>query len=312
VNLAALALCIFLLARVEGMDLLSAAVLVLLAGQGLANAFRFGQLYILISLCIIAGWLAVRGGRRFAGGFLLGLFIPVKYYPVAFLPWYIARREWRTVLGMLTGAVAVAAAGFLALGPAVHAAFLRDAAGAHFLGRLSLQDPFSHSFQSFGSLFRRLFVADGTWNPSPLMDVPAAASVLIVVLTGTVLALLVYTLARPDETSWALWGIGALLLAPATATYHLVLLWLPAALLLSDREGGVAHTTARRVVLTAYAVIGFLPMTALRVLDGGWTTPLAYPRLALLAVLFAAGFLLHATARTPAPANPSTLEHAPA
>lgn len=312
VNLAALAMCILLLARVEGMTLLPAALLVLVAGQGLANAFRFGQLYILMSLCITAGWLAARGGRRFAGGLLLGLFIPVKYYPVAFLPWYIARREWRTVLGMLTGAGAVAAAGLLALGPAVHGAFVRDAAGDHLRGQLSLQDPFSHSFQSFGSLLRRLFVPDPSWNPAPLVDAPAAATVLLVAATGTVLALLVYSLRRPDDTSWALWGIGALLLAPATATYHMVLLWLPAALLMSAREDGPARKIARWIVPGAVAVIGFLPMTALRALDGGWTTPLAYPRLALLAVLFAAGLFLHATGRTPVRENPSTFRRIPA
>jgi alpha-1,2-mannosyltransferase len=296
-NLCAVLLAIVLLARIAEMGWPVAALVVLLGGQGLANAFRFGQMYIILSAVIIAGWGLARNGNRLAGGILLGIFIPIKYYPAAFIPYYAAKREWRTVAGMMLGAGIAAAAAWAVMGTEVHLLFFRSVMGEHLQGHLTLQDPFSPSFQSFPALFRRLFVSDAARNPSPLFDAPLLARILAAAMTALVFILLVRGLQRwrdrrsvqREDTVFALWGIGTLLAAPATATYHMVLLWLPVLLLVVTARTFPRNRGLTLLLLGAYGCIGFLPLSWFRSLDGGWTTFLAYPRLALLAVLFALG-----------------------
>jgi hypothetical protein len=88
--------------------------------------------------------------------------------------------------------------------------------------------------------------------------------------------------------SIGLLGILVLVLAPATASYHFVLLWLPVGLLLGwlQRERAQAHAS---ILLGLYSLIGFLPYGHLSGFAGrGGLTMLAYPRLLLLLAMFSA------------------------
>src|SRR5262249_43078954 len=94
----------------------------------------------------------------------------------------------------------------------------------------------------FDTLFRRLFVYEATVNPHPWRDLPGLQAPAVA-LTKTVLTALAITtlvrLIRIDRANSAapslgVLGILVLLVAPATATYHFVLLWLPVALLVGD------------------------------------------------------------------------------
>jgi hypothetical protein len=79
-----------------------------------------------------------------------------------------------------------------------------------------------------------------------------------------------------------------LLLAPATATYHFVLLWLPVGLLIGYffRQRAPLYGS---FILGAYALIGFFPYGhAYRFEGRGGLTVLAYPRLFLLLAMFTA------------------------
>jgi hypothetical protein len=83
-------------------------------------------------------------------------------------------------------------------------------------------------------------------------------------------------------------GILVLLVAPATASYHFVLLWLPVGLLIDYflRE----RTPARAYfILGTYALIGFFPYKFTQPFEGrGGLTVLAYPRLFVLFAMFIA------------------------
>jgi hypothetical protein len=283
-----------LLARTLSWSRLDAAVFVLLSGQAIVSDLRFGQPYILVSALCLLGYSACRQGRPWLGGLAFGLFVPIKYYPVTLLAYYAWRRQWRVVLGGAVAIAAVTALSIGALGWPLHETFLRSVLGSHLAADLSGQDPFAASFQSFDTLFRRLFVPNPDLNPHPLL----AASYLQVpslIVTKAVLALLagmaLVKLARRDATaaaapSIAVLGILALLIAPATATYHFILLWLPVGLLVDYflREGarGAAY-----IILGAYALIGLFPYRFTAPFEGrGGLTVLAYPRLMLLLALF--------------------------
>jgi hypothetical protein len=93
-------------------------------------------------------------------------------------------------------------------------------------------------------------------------------------------------------------GILTLLLAPATATYHFVLLWLPVGLLARYLfQSGSPRGAV--VMLLCYVLIGFCPYGHTVGFAGrGILNVLAYPRLCLLLLMFLVGVycLWHGTA----------------
>ena len=234
VSIVCLAASILLLMRILSWGFFETAVFVLLSGFGLINDLRFGQPYILISLSCILGYYAYLERRPFLAGICFGLFAPIKYFPVVFLGYFAFRRVWGVVLGGAAVMLCVALLSVGILGWKIHQEFLAVLAN-HLVAKLDLQDPFAVSYQSFDSLFRRLFVFDAARNPYPLWDMPRL-HVLGVLVTKLVLfalaAAALVRLARRNPAAAAAPSIGILgiltmLLAPATASYHFILLWLP-------------------------------------------------------------------------------------
>jgi hypothetical protein len=316
VNLLTLFGCVVMLARILEWDLLESALLLLLSGYSLISSLRFGQPYILVSAACIAGYYLRLKRQPLLGGFCFGLFLPIKYFPVVPLTYFAFRKEWRLVLGGLLAVLGVVITSIGVLGWRIHGDYVGSVLGAHLVGQLSMQDPFAVGFQSFDSLYRRLFVFDAAANPRPWLALPEMRIVLLILSKSTLalvaLALLARLARTGDETgtgpSIGLLGILTLLMAPATASYHLLLLWLPLGLLLRYLIS-VGERVSACVLLSAYAVLGFLPAQATaRFVGHGVLTILAYNRLLLLLLMFvtAGEALWRATAKGPsARPNPS-------
>jgi hypothetical protein len=303
---------IALLARLLGWPAADAAVIVLCSGYAIANGLRLGQPYMLVSLSCVFGYYAWRRSRPLLAGLSLGVFVPIKYFPVIILACLGYLRQWRVLAGAAIAVAGVALLSIAVLGFDLHRQYLVSVFGQHLTAHLSGQDPFSVSYQSWDSLYRRLFVWDAALNPHPWRIQPAVAPIATAV-TKAALALLTLAaivqlrrLHRDDAQAWAapsvgLLGIAALLLAPATASYHFVLLWLPVALLvdyfLRARQRGAAFG-----VLGLYALIGFFPyrFTAPFESHGGLVV-LAYPRLALLLVMLLGSVVAINRCRSEAP-----------
>ena len=284
---------IVLLSRILTWSLIDTALLVLLSGWAVVNAFRLGQPYILVALSCIAGYYAYLRSRPWIAGMCFGLFTPVKYFPVVMLGYFAFRKRWRIVAGGALTILVVVLASIAILGWPLHEQFLTSVIGNHLVGQLRMQDPFTAIFQSFDSLYRRLFVFDATANPHPWVIAPALHPAAVVVTKGAILLATIATLVRlwraPGVTAPAigLLGVVTLLLAPGTGTYHLVLLWLPVGLLVDYllRQG----SRGAYFLLGCYALIGYLPYELTRRFEGrGLQTVLAYPRLLLLSALFVA------------------------
>jgi hypothetical protein len=290
------AVSIFLLSRILLWGVVESALLVLLSGAAFINAVRFGQPYTLVSLSCILGYYAYLRGRPLLAGLCLGLFSPIKYFPAVFLIYFAFRKQWKLVLAGAAAILAVVLLSVAVLGWKVHQEFLGSVLGTHLVGKLSMQDPFTASFQSFDTLFRRLFVFDAISNPHPMisrpeLDVPGVILTKLLIFCtamATLVRLARSGLERSVPLSVAILGILVLLLAPATATYHFVLLWLPIGLLVNCllRQGadGLAY-----LVVGIYALIGFFPYRFSSHFEGqGALTILAYPRLFLLLAMFVA------------------------
>ena len=284
---------IVLLSRLLTWSAIDSAIFVLLSGWAVHNSFRLGQPYILVSLCCILGYYAYLKGRPWSAGMFFGLLTPVKYFPVVMLVYFALRKQWPVVIG---GALTIALVTWLSiavLGWRIHEQFLTSVLGNHLVARLSMQDPFTANFQSLDTLFRRLFVFDAIANPRPLLDAPLLSEVGVLVTKAVILAATIAALIRlgrvPQATapSIGLLGILTLVLSPATATYHFVLLWLPVGLLLDYLLRERARACAY-LMLGSYAVIGFLPYGQSARFEGrGGLTVLAYPRLFLMLAMLA-------------------------
>jgi hypothetical protein len=285
---------ILLLARVLAWSTLDAALLVLLSGWAITAGLRLGQPYVLVSASCILGYYAYLRDRPWLAGASLGVFTPLKYFPVVILAYLGLFRRWQVLAGGALTIVLVCGVSIAVLGWSIHVQFLSSVLGNHLIGKLSMQDSFSASFQSFDSLFRRLFLFDAAANPHPWDAAPSLQSVGVLLAKTVILLMAIATMVRLTRARGAsatapsvgLLGITTLLLGPANATYHLTLLWLPVGLLvdffLRERAAGYGY-----LLVGAYALIGFFPYGLTAPFDGrGGLSVLAYPRLFLLLLMF--------------------------
>jgi len=179
----------------------------------------------------------------------------------------------------------------------VHEIFILSVFGNHLTGRLSLQDqtvPFTAVYQSFDTLFDRLFVFDPAQNPQPLLAAPLLRTFSLITVKGSILLVAVATLVKLARGSTAgaaapsigILGIVLFLIAPATATYTCALLWLPVALLINYFLSKGTRMQAY-FILGGYVLIGFIPYNYAYPFEGhGGLSLLAYPRLFLLFAMF--------------------------
>lgn len=290
VSVLSLVCSILLFSRILSWNFIDSTVFVLLSGYAVINALRLGQPYIVVSLSCILGYYAYLKGWPLLAGMCFGLFVPFKYFPVVMLIYFGCRKEWKIVLG---GAVAILAVAFVSisvLGWKIHEIFLSSVLGNHLVANIRMQDPFAASFQSFDTLFRRLFVFDATSNPQPLFARAGLAIISVAITKAAILCAAVAALVKLGRNhpttstapSIGIIGILTLLVAPATATYHFVLLWLPVGLLIDYLFRERSPQSAYFVIGT-YALIGFFPYRFTQPFEGrGALTVIAYPRLFLL------------------------------
>jgi hypothetical protein len=294
-SVACLLAAIILLAKVLSWRTVDAAIFVLLSGYAIVGGLRFGQPYVIVSLSCILGYYAYLKSRPLLAGICFGVFAPIKYFSVPLLVYFAFRKQWKLALSGVLTILLIVFASIAVLGWPIHAKFL-SILESHLIGRLAMQDPFTASFQSFDSLFRRLFVFDSAFNPVPLWSMPRLQPMAVVVTKLAIFGVAVTTMVRLTRIGAAaaapcigIIGVLTLLLAPATATYHFALLWLPVGLLINFAFQKSARGCAY-LMLGAYALIGVFPYQFTAPFEGrGGLSVLAYPRLWLLLAIFIVG-----------------------
>ena len=293
-NISLLLVSVIVLSRLLAFTLLESTAFVLLSGWGLVNCFRFGQLYIALSLSMLLGFYFYKQKRNRHAGIALGFLAPIKYFPIILISFFAARKRWALVSSSLLTIFFIVGLSVAILGWKIHFEFMQSVFGEHLQSNLSHQTPFVSTYQSFDSLFRRLFVYDAALNPSPIADLRTAYVSLKAGCLVAVCGFASHALRRlwkihspeTEELSISILTILGRLIAPATATYHYLLLWLPVGILLRHFSANY-QTRLFLFTLALYTAIGFLPYSFFLQFDGqGLLTVFAYPRLALLLSLF--------------------------
>jgi hypothetical protein len=251
------------------------ALVSLLPTAALANALAYGQPYPLLLLFLATSLLAATRGRWGWAGVLLSPVLALKLYGSAFLILFVLARRWRAAAGLVLGTALVVAASAALLGREIHDVYWREIFPASVDGRI--QDPYSTIWQSGSSLARRLLEREPDLNPQPLLDRPelahrASRAIPVVLVVG---AALCAAAAGAPSRQWAIVIAGTLAASPLAATYHFVLLAVPAAIVLADDERRAPERIAA-LVLYAFAASS-LPHYA-AAWAHGMANLLAFPR----------------------------------
>jgi hypothetical protein len=227
----------------------------------LCNPFRQqmnqGQLNLFLLLLLTAVWAADRSGRPAWAGVWLGLATAVKLFPGFLFLYFLARRQWRSVL--VGGATFLAVTGVtgLVLGWATYRDYLEEVMPVVAVYR----DWWPNA--SLLGFWAKLFDGRGgkvvpVWHSPGLMAGAYLASAAVV-------AAVVGWIARKARSreeldlAFSLTLTGMLLVSPITWDHYFTLLFLPLVILWLDLPGAGLERTAFWVVL------GLL-----------WLTPLVY------------------------------------
>lgn len=291
-NIILLIAVILLLMKITHKDWLCCALIVLASGIGLVNNFRFGQFYIILALLIMLGYYWWEKRQPYLSGIALGIGTVVKYFPVIYFFNLAEKKEWKTFFAGIATIIILIGAGVWIIGVEAHRQFISSVLFSHMDGTIKGQSSFSATFESWNSLLHRLFVYDPAENPSPVVVLPMAYILIKWGITAAVVIITAWTYKRANviwvdkalQIQFALISIAALLLLPASATYHYLLLMFPVALLLFARS---PWSVEQKIILCCYVAIGAMPYVLFRGFDAqGILTLLAYPRLWCMTLLF--------------------------
>jgi hypothetical protein len=300
VNLLFGVICVYAWKKVTGWTWLASVLIVLASGASLTNNFAFGQLYLITVTSLLLTFILFRRGNVMLAGIFLGVFAAIKYYPLVVVAgicslWLVenshTRRSCLLVVFYFTMTVAILIlAQIVFFGSQVMTEYLHVALLPHLSSDLSGQGMYGFLFQSWDSLARNLFVYDPVANPTPWVDWPAGRSILKVIITSTVAAITIAVLfinrRSPQRMHifLAMPALGALVLLPASATYHFILLLFPLGLLLT---GSCFDRRVTNVLMVLYIAVGFIPYRGFFDMADANGLLFAYPRLWLVTLLFA-------------------------
>lgn len=260
------------------------------SGWAMVNAVYLGQVYLLMLFCLALSMHFRALGRDVLSGIFAGVFIPIKYFPITLVALFVLEKRWKAVGSSLAAAAVISLGSVALLGWEIHAHFLQSVFASHLDGQLS--NPFALSYQSWNSLLRNLFVKDQILNPDPAFNwtngfAIARWAIALAIISPFFVAVRREMLnARRTGMLVALLFVTTLLLSPASASYHMLLLALPAALLLPELQRDV-NKNALTVLAASYLTMGILPIALLDQLSlHGGLILLGYPRLYLLLIMF--------------------------
>lgn len=269
-------------------------IIVLLSGHAIINNFKFGQAYIALMATVLLFILHLERRNAERAAIWLGAGIALKYFPVIYVPLLAVRKQWRAILGtaIVVLLLWLGATVFLGWGAVVD--FLGRVAASHVQGDIVGQSNNAVLFQSWNSLLRRVFVADPLTNPVPVLNFHSGyAWGMVVVYCAWAFtvsvgwkSLLRYDPAWRFKQEAAYLTVAAFVILPASATYHALLL---APALVLHLAPLTTYNRFEWAALIAYCGIGLAPYSSTAGFAAkGWLVVLAYPRLWLITVMFAA------------------------
>lgn len=238
INLLLLALMIVQAKSLTRLTLLEVSLIFSLFVMPIASNLRLGQSYFLFTSILFFFIKQVQGNKKkLLAGTALGFAAALKYFPIVYgLYGFSSKKRGKLLQGITLGIITVICLPLFFNGVTPYIAFFQHFVN-HMEGNLAGQGQFSFTFQSIDTLLANLFIYDAQYNPNALINAPILKTLLKLIFTAIVLMLSIKAYLKnpkPDAISVGICIIGAFLLIPATASYHLLLLVPCIALVISD------------------------------------------------------------------------------
>ena len=251
-NLVFLAASVWMLSQLTRFRMDQIWLLAFCGFYSLYKNFLFGQYYVFLLFLLTLTFYSLHRRRPISAGFVAGAAFALKLYAGPFLLYFVAKRRWKTVAGMIA---AIIGAGVLAIAmfgwPDIRYYLVQILPRSLEAGCV---DPYNAGNPTLSTLLRRWFVREPQLNPDPLWDAPW---LFFFMRTFVSLAIVVFAflglMMRPttDRRDFAWFLVAVLLLSTNVAPYTFILLLLPIALLLHDAKPWPAfYLVASYVLLT--------------------------------------------------------------
>jgi hypothetical protein len=189
----------------------------------LQTNFICGQYYVVILALICGAYYARVSDHRFTSGLLLAAAASLKLFPALFLILFIRKRDWRSASGLVLGGAVLAAASVSIFGWEVHRVWLTEVLPRASRG--DIIDPYAIQWNSFATLWHKIFLFEPTLNPSPLFD--SATLYAFAQATTTTLLVFSYLVVFGSDCTehtpaleWAAFVSLLLLLSSMPSSYH--------------------------------------------------------------------------------------------
>ncbi|MGC4022298.1 MAG: glycosyltransferase [Cyclobacteriaceae bacterium] len=271
----------------------------LVGGLSLINNVAFGQLYLIMTVALLYVYVLINQHRPILASTILALFISIKYFPIIlvvalFLLGFLENEKLKRITYLKTSSFSIVLLGLLCgfqfyfFGTEVMTEFFKSSLIPHIGGDLQGQNPYSFQFQSWESLFRNLFVLDPEFNPHPWINIPMLKNVflaLIIISIGTFTSIILFQFRsheKKEAVYFSLPALAAMVVFPASASYHFILLLVPIIILMSSFIFDKSYSF---IAISIYVAIGFIPYSWFFHLGENGTAA-AYPRLYLLVILY--------------------------
>jgi len=236
-------------------------IICLLAIVPLRTSFLYGQMHLLVLLLMVLAFSCYTRRRMIACGALLALAAALKIYPAVFGIYFLWKKQWRPLLGLIVTAVVVMSITCMWMGPGIVYQYISQQLPRSLQGEML--DPYHWHAASAAALLHRLLLFEPALNPHPLYNSPALYAILYPLWQLAVLvpffSLVKYTSNHPRsiQLEWAALTIALLVLSPVPSSYHFVVMILPVVLLVE------ALKEKRRSIVTILALYVMISVTDL-------------------------------------------------
>jgi hypothetical protein len=287
-NLAFLLLIGALLHVITQLNRRRIALLMFLAVIPLRNNFLFGQLHIFVLLLLtLAAWLYVEDWLFFCG-IVLAVAATAKIYPALFLLFFIFKKQWHAVVGLVVGLTSAALTSLYLFGSDACWLYAQQVLPRALRGEVT--DPYNVAWNSFSALLRRLFISEPELNPNPVAHLPWLYAFLYSAINSFILVAFMWAIGSRTgdrdrrKLEWAIFLFLLLLLSSQPASYHFVALILTTVLVVDYLLTRQRRFEAGLIVVIYALICGpliqlpWVPATA-------WRNLFFFPRLALMIVL---------------------------
>ena len=262
INLCLLAASVELLSRVTTLTRRRIWLIALLAILPLRTSFLYGQMHIAVLFLMALAYFFERRRREWLGGLCIALAGALKIYPLAFLFYFLWKRQWRSAIAITASSILIVIAGGYTIGWGLLRTYALQMLPRSLQGETL--DPYSIHAASTAALLHRLFLFEPALNPSPLFSSPSAYAIVYSLWQLAVflpLLWLLYPVRRIQENDPREWGaflFSLLLLSPVPSSYHFVVLIVPIVFFVDSamQKGRTVSTTLAILLYLLISISG--------------------------------------------------------